>query len=141
MLGRMLQDKTITRIPQLEALQDGSTPERFTMMEVRCCCQPRKLLGWLPVVDRLRAEGRGVRFVIPPQFAGGRMTDVQVVNLPIAMFVSSQCVSTADGIEDVSDRHLALKSEETPIEILRRIPGFQDADPVPIEYERNVRRG
>ncbi len=91
-------------------------------MEVRCCCQPMKLLGYLPVPPS-RAAGDTVTFVIRPVVhcspfgvAGGECAQVcraETVALPVARFQSR-----------VGERHLALKSEETPIEVLRRIPGF-----------------
>lgn len=85
-------------------------------MEVRCCCQPKKLLGWIAVPDETQL-GDCVAFsvierigtseaVAAPSYLSAR------VILPVAEFMNGD------------DRHLALKSEETPVATLRRIPSF-----------------
>jgi len=102
-------------------------PDRH--LEVRCCCQPRKLLGWLPVpigvqpgpgvevmftVEQPRVELEGLRFderVRVRHIPGRRVT------LPMA-----------EWREGSEPRRLAFKSEETPVEDLRRIPGFSEHD-------------
>jgi hypothetical protein len=92
------------------------------LVEVRCCCQPQKLLGWLQVPEHRVKLGRVVRFHIPTTTIGlglidpPSLTDSVVVSLPVEMF------------KDGADMHLALKSEETPIDVLQRIPGFQRND-------------
>lgn len=90
-------------------------------MEVRCCCQPQKLLGWLPVPDDVH-DGRVLRFIVRParwEFTSVEATPeykkVDEIELPVARL----------GIVGVTI--LALKSEETPIERLRLIPGFVEA--------------
>lgn len=90
-------------------------------MEVRCCCQPQKLLGWLPVPDGTR-RGSHVRFAVRQDLelvtAPGHAAPVNTsVELPVETF----------GTYDASGervKHIALKSEETPIDVLRRIRGF-----------------
>lgn len=92
-------------------------------IEVRCCCTPTKLLGWIPVEVRgpgpedLRqsydfavAVHRGAW--LAPEAQEAPACAVVRVTLPVASF----------GI--VLGRYPALKSEETPIEILRMLPGF-----------------
>lgn len=97
------------------------------MMEVRCCCRPEKLLGYLPVRDQIHvARGVMLRFVVRPDkwvCVDGRKPSLyrDIVTLPVEMFSAS--TMRPDGEFD-RDSHLALKSEETPIERLRRIPGF-----------------
>lgn len=96
-------------------------------VEVRCCCRPDTLLGWLPVRDDQVWEGSRVRFEVKPATVEYHASehgpvDVvrharQVVTLPIAWWSS--------GI--LFDGHLALKSEETPLETLRQIRGFVEA--------------
>lgn len=92
-------------------------------LEVRCCCQPKKLLGYLPVDPQLAIRGARIRFAIPATFPYSRSrlgdgdvktTPQEVIVLPVESFQSS----------NPDERHLALKSEETPIETMRRIPGF-----------------
>lgn len=101
------------------------------LLEVRCCCQPRRLLGWLAAPERpevglkvtfaVRPE-RSLQFAHNPPQRGGGWT----VSLPIERFAESRI--GVDGSEHRA-HGLAFKSEETPVETLRRIPGF-------IEYER-----
>lgn len=71
------------------------------MMEVRCCCKPRALYGWLPVGPS--AESQTWTWLCH---------DGTHITLPVALLL------------DGADTRLALKSEETPIERLRMIEGF-----------------
>jgi hypothetical protein len=88
-------------------------------LEVRCCCRPNKLLGWidtpLPV-----SPGAWITFWVPPIARGVGTTGIEIeagfrVALPVEWII------LPGGM-----RHLALKSEETPIETLRRIQGFRE---------------
>lgn len=110
-------------------------------LEVRCCCQPRKLLGWLPVPRGARVEDcPDVQFVIQratierarvprgrhgfPLESVDRLDDYTRVEarkivLPIALW--------SDGPERV---RYAFKSEDTPIATLRQIEGFVE-NPAP----------
>jgi len=91
-------------------------------VEVRCCCVPQKLLGWLDVEPERIVVGNVVQFRTPPSagpvtflhegFETFRLEPGERVALPVAA-ISSGTASW-----------LALKSEETPLETLRRIPGF-----------------
>lgn len=83
------------------------------LLEVRCCCQPTKLLGWLPVLEGVRAYRRTI----------SKMSDVPMpkkaefihVHLPVQI------------IEIWGERYHALSSDETPIETLRMLPDFVEA--------------
>ena len=86
-------------------------------MEVRCCCTPRKLLGWLDVKEGLR-PGDVANFMLMEKrltLEGDTSGKFEVVQLPIQR------------IAEGSKSWLALKSEETPIEKLRKIPGFKES--------------
>ncbi len=99
------------------------------ILEVRCCCQPQKLLGWLPVPDDVR-DGDTVCFTKNECHAFAEQALFQPshfvrITLPVATFREMR-----GGVdeEDVQvTQHLALKSEETPIDVLRKIPGFKEA--------------
>lgn len=78
-------------------------------MEVRCCCKPNNLLGYLPHFNL--GEGDRVRFI-----AGD-----EILELPIRTYFPNMPASRAD------DGYLALSSEETPIEKLRLVNGFVEA--------------
>ncbi len=87
-------------------------------VEVRCCCQPQKLLGWLDVPRDVR-PGDSIRFPIVRVFGSalaGTPLRIQEhsVELPVAVF------------QDGSYEGIAFKSEETPIETLRMIRGFTE---------------
>jgi hypothetical protein len=88
-------------------------------IEVRCCCQPQKLLGWLPVDPKDVRRGAVIKFIIPPfaTFPADEtvtVTPLARVALPVEHFHPGGFASY----------YPALKSEETPIEVLGRIPGF-----------------
>jgi len=86
-------------------------------LEVRCCCQPRKLLGWLDVPERLAKAGTVIRFVVDE---GLRDQNGAPHYSQLALPVEWYRLSWA------ANAQLALKSEETPIEVLRRIGGFTE---------------
>lgn len=79
-------------------------------VEVRCCCQPQKLRGHIDVPPGAAVPGRPYRW--PLLFYDGH---VAWVELTFAMF------SPGPG----SRPYIALKSEDVPIETLRRIKGFE----------------
>lgn len=93
------------------------------MVEVRCCCQPKKLLGYVEVPEDAVRSGNTymfpVRAVVEHLIPNDSLAVIktEVVNLPIAELFTN------------GGRRLAFKSEETPIETLRRIPGFVEATP------------
>lgn len=90
-------------------------------LEVRCCCQPTKLLGYLPLPECVEpVRDRVVRFAIPPRFHPARsvIEPARSVALPIGEMMDA-----------TGYKWLAFKSEETPIETLRQIPGFLEARP------------
>lgn len=95
-------------------------------LEVRCCCQPTKLLGYLPLPPGVEpAAGKTVRFCWNVRNAGewvafGLVTPTVLheIRLPI------ERIENGTGYA-----WLAFKSEETSIETLRQIPGFLEARP------------
>lgn len=94
------------------------------MMEVRCCCDPGKLLGYLPMEDGSQYFSR--KIAIPTNILVGQLPmplstaklviNTITVHLPIATIVW----------RDGSERR-ALKSDDTPIETLRMLPEFVEA--------------
>lgn len=83
----------------------------MTQLEIRCCCQPRKILGWInaPGVyhsgQMLALPLQRVSFMEETEF-------IDVLRLPVAI------------IRTGTEEHLALKAEGTPVETLRRCSGF-----------------
>ena len=91
-------------------------------LEVRCCCQPQKLLGTLPVTDN---HGASFQFTVMKP----RTYDFDFSRLPITTPVNRQFVTMPiESFVDMSGPHpkygLAVKAEGVPIETLRLIPGF-----------------
>lgn len=97
-------------------------------MEVRCCCQPKKLLGWLDVPKGARSFKVAImelnQSALRAHFSDGcvntdqfvdRYCTPRIVELPIATIVNE------------GRTYKAIKSEETPIETLRMISGFAEA--------------
>lgn len=87
----------------------------WVRLEVRCCCQPKKLLGWLTVPD---ARCLSVSFCIPQRLLA-RTAKPVIVKLSL-----DQINCEIDG-ELVSYR--AIKAEGAPLKLLRKIPGFEEA--------------
>jgi hypothetical protein len=85
--------------------------------EVRCCCNPDKLLGWLDGPDNVRA------FMV-----GGYA--VAVRNLGCFDLVDVEGSESADGsvlVERVPIVKRAIPSDERPLEFWRALPGFEEA--------------
>lgn len=84
-------------------------------LEVRCCCRPEKLVGWLNVA-------RPVGVVIFPLCSKQPVArGVEGVAVP----VHTVALEIAD-FNDGSRIYPAIKSEDTPIDVLRLIPGFEE---------------
>lgn len=81
-------------------------------LEVRCCCVPNKLLGWIdlsPGMASIADKAQRIYYPDPENGPFGR------IELPIAI------VQHTDG-----RRYRAFKSNEYPLEVLLRIPGFTE---------------
>jgi len=97
-------------------------------LEVRCCCNPGKLLGWLDVPDTTSPTFRF--FLQPPPVPRGSLTNcfrIEEVVLEIAYFYQ----------KGVGERK-AFKDNGLSIETLRRIPGFIEAKPVKFRHHRSM---
>lgn len=99
-------------------------PEAGERLEVRCCCRPEKLLGHIVVKEHECAElaiHRIVRerFSLGPKTFGAMAKCAEKIRLPIEPFRS-----TEDGAYRT---WLAVKAEETAIEKLLRVDGFEPA--------------
>ena len=82
----------------------------MTRMDVRCCCQPQKVLGSLPVPNPV-LSGQCVTYYRTT------ITDsIETLTLPVATLYSRRGGMT-----------LALKAEGVTLETLRTIPEFVEA--------------
>lgn len=82
------------------------------LLEIRCCCIPRKLLGYVDVPSGI-AQGQQVTFVLKTKWG----EPLERLSL------------TADTYTGEGERKLALRSGDQPMEVLRRIPGFKEVSP------------
>lgn len=93
-------------------------------LEVRCCCDPGKLLGYLELDDRLVYPGSRLRFAIhrmPLVF--GRPLREQVTGETVELEVDWHGTFLDELLDEMQ---LAVKSNDTPIGQLRRVPGFRE---------------
>lgn len=85
------------------------------LLEVRCCCEPKKLLGWLPVQYPYMTH---VRYWLPEKVP---FTDAHIggegkyIEMPLCEYAGEDLVV-----------YRAVKSEGIPIELLRAIPAFKE---------------
>lgn len=92
---------------------------------VRCCCNPQKILGSLPY------DGTGELRV--PVLRSGSFSEiilrVQTMQTCVAATMHERLRSRSLGklIESPVYREMAYKSDDIPIETLRRIPAFIEA--------------
>lgn len=105
----------------------------MSRLRVHCCCKPELFLGWLDVPDAKAREGTrlifaqaksvsfvagGARLVVEPSRPEPpEKLEVEEVVLEVSR------LNVGGGVGWI----LAVKSNDTPIEILRRIPGFTEA--------------
>jgi hypothetical protein len=94
-------------------------------LEVRCCCDARIMLGTLDIDSRKAHPGRRIRYVV---FERPAMTliDAEYANLAEPLRTVEVEVAELVGGPGV-DGMIAIKTNHTPIEDLRLLPGFKEA--------------
>lgn len=102
-------------------------------LEIRCCCIPRKLQGWINVPEELVKAGGEVTLPLRKSISGKRFVSLQVAHIKREHYVTLEEQERLDpsilqGLEG-STEYVALKSEDVPIEVLRNIPGFIENGP------------
>lgn len=112
-------------------------------VEVRCCCNPGKLLGWIDLAGRQQiAEGDRFSFMLQPVkdqspyaeavFRASAIYGLgrDSLTLDVAFWYDRQEIPDGNGGMLIANAQegLALISNDTPIETLRRIIGFQEAE-------------
>lgn len=91
-------------------------------IEVRCCCNPVKLVGWIDI----DAENKSYISiaVYPETDTISILMDADLnISMPRQIDLRMEMYKPEDG----SEPYLALKAEDIPIETLRKIPGFIEA--------------
>jgi hypothetical protein len=94
--------------------------------EIRCCCEPGRLLGTVEVDVPYLYAGQVLHFHVPPAISLRPYWEQRDGEL----FIEHQAERLALPVARVHGEFLdglAIKSNDTPIETLRRIRGFQEA--------------
>lgn len=106
------------------------------MLEVRCCCRPEKLLGWLPVRDRDAWNGARVHFPVQQVFDyRGSLATFEGLRPELFERLTPPAITLTVGCLHGSRAgralraHLAFRSDETPLAVLRLVPGFVEHHP------------
>lgn len=97
------------------------------IVEVRCCCDVNLLLGYVQVDRRQLHEGDVLRFLLRPTAPSWKRGEISVTVRAEQLRLP---VSFATGVDTRTGERfsrLAIKSDDTPIETLRRIAGFSEA--------------
>lgn len=85
-------------------------------MEVRCCCQPKKLLGWLPV------PAVGVRQVVIPCLPASMLSQQAAEGQRVSGF--SQKLLPVESITVDGEAFKAIKAEGMEMAELKKIKAF-----------------
>lgn len=100
--------------------------------EIRCCCDPGLLLGYVELDRRYIYEGQRINFDLRP-FASLKPAYLQKDG-DLFDFTPRERITLQVAMVHGHDKRsgevlcgLAIKSEDTPIEQLRRIRGFEEA--------------
>jgi len=117
-------------------MDDGSLVRPIAGMdmklEVRCCCDPMKLMGWIPVPYEGQNIPRSIR--IPLLMERARpIAGLATQNSDIVMLVERFAYGEAA-------RALAFKADGIPVETLRRIQGFVEATPENLAIEIRLQK-
>lgn len=92
---------------------------------VRCCCQPKKILGTLELQDGLRDGDRlpvmiidssSIEYIQLRRFVQWHRTDINQVAVPN--------FDNMPPMEEIDE--IAIYSDDRPIEFWRRVHGFQE---------------
>lgn len=87
-------------------------------IEVRCCCDAGKIMGWLTTEKELKL-GEVLVFRVLKDMNTDHYPDIASKEITISLTVSSvYTLMTAERLK------VALKSNDYPIEELAQIPGF-----------------
>lgn len=101
----------------------------MTTLPVRCCCNPALLLGYVPVPASHARAGCRIHFALNPP----KPTFFEEDEGPTTSFFRNTLALTVGEAWGTWDGHLhgpqvALKSDDTPLDVLRRIPGFEEVN-------------
>lgn len=92
----------------------------MTELEVRCCCDPRRLLGYLPAPDDAKS-GQVMSFKTQTDWKTCFESDWQ----PLDTVTFAELEISIVGLS--GRERLAYKSDHTELQTLRKIVGFREA--------------
>ena len=98
-------------------------------VEVRCCCEPGKLLGWVQLQEDRVVEGRVIRFLFyeaPPAW-GGETPMPSMIEARVRLFEQNEQGTIEPGRERRRVSWLALDSGHAPLETWRKVRAFTPA--------------
>lgn len=128
----------------VELTPDGVDLGDVRRVEIRCCCNPHRLYGWLPFYGGEPRMGHRLRFSVPPRFvdrvvgpgavdtaaAGGEVL-LEVATVTLGTFCSLRPRGAAPDFEELQrTSRLALKYHGDDLSFveklarLRHVPGF-----------------
>lgn len=92
-------------------------------LNVRCCCQPQKILGTLEVpslnpIQRFTIMTLAPRYAAP-RYAGADATEIKYHTIQLKYF--------CQGLNGDDSGELAVYSDDRPIEFWRQFKGFIEA--------------
>lgn len=92
-------------------------------LEVRCCCKPKKLLGWLslPLLSEIHMTV-GMKFIF--HIGGGSLEPEDPLSFPDMVELTLDLFQPSG----FGQSYYALKDNNVPIERLRLIHGFEEND-------------
>jgi len=98
------------------------------LMEVRCCCKPKRLIGWLSLPCMIRQE---CDIKITTDSGRSELLEIRhctvMLGLPKIQSVplgSTVELADAGGTKTLVCRSLAIKSNDRPDEFWKMLPGF-----------------
>lgn len=95
----------------------------MTRLELRCCCDPRRLLGFIQLPTSRCYDGATVRFA-------QRVDPIARYSWNTGQLVAPMVELTVAAIQFGEQRpYLAVKSNHLELKDLRRIPGFEEHVP------------
>jgi len=96
----------------------------MTHVEVRCCCRPTELLGWLPVDARITiAPGVRARWPLAPERRPDVGTEIATQGFTVLELELARWIQQFPAEGDVING-IAFRSDDTPLTVLRRVVGF-----------------
>lgn len=106
-------------------------------LEVRCCCDVMKLMGWIPVPYQVHELPPTIRLPLLATMSVGAIPPVTTRHGVIDLFVGRFAYGSG---RRTLGAERALKADGIPIETLRLIQGFIEATPKNIATEIKLKR-